>query len=177
MVTDQGNGRDGCCLAGRRRFARALSALMWLLWAGLGAAPAWAGFWVCPGNLLTNQLGPQEAQALRCTPLEPGGLSQAHGPVVDDAPLEAQASPTAVTPAAPAAAGQPGPAPVPKPRPAAQQQRDDDARQILQAELARTQAQIQALGLRPSDPQTTAAAHRLRSDEAALQRELARLGR
>lgn len=154
-----------------------------LLWLGFSAAFASTGFWVCPGNLLTNQLAPREAQAQGCRPLEPGGVSQAHGPGPEDAGGSA-ASPVAVPstpplpvnppPAAPPPAG---PAPATPVRRAAQQQRDDDARQILQAELGRTQARLQALSLQAADPQHAAALHRLRSDEAALLRELARLPR
>lgn len=193
MVT---NPRYGWCEYRQPELRRVARGLVFVLWTLSGAVPALAGFWVCPGNLLTNQLGPQEALAQQCMPLVPGGVSQAQRQPEAEAPL-AVSLPTSgselvqsssegrvpltsvmsVSPASPVGQPAPDPAPVPKVRPAAQQRRDDDARQILLGELARTQAQIQALVLRASDPQNTAAVHRLRSDEEALQRELARLNR
>lgn len=154
-----------------------------LLWLGFSEAFASTGFWVCPGNLLTNQLAPREAQAQACRPLEPGGVSQAQGPRPEDSggstpsPVAQPSTPAPPVNPPPAAPPPAGPAPATLVRPAAQQQRDDDARQILQAELGRTQARLQALSLQTADPQNAAALHRLRSDEAALLRELARLPR
>lgn len=59
---------------------------------------------------------------------------------------------------------------------AQQRARDSDAKEILRSELARTQAQLQALMQQaPSGPETDSALQRLRADEAALRRELARL--
>ncbi len=154
-----------------------------LLWLGCSEAFGSTGFWLCPGNLLTNQLAPREAQAQACRPLEPGGVSQAQGLRPGDSvgstpsPVAQPATPPPPVNPPPVAPPPAGPAPATLVRPVAQQQRDDDARQILQAELGRTQARLQALSLQTPDPQNADALHRLRSDEAALLRELARLPR
>lgn len=56
-----------------------------------------------------------------------------------------------------------------------QRQRDSHARDIVLAELARTQARIQTLSAQPpSGPEAESALLRLRLDEDALRRELAR---
>ncbi len=56
-----------------------------------------------------------------------------------------------------------------------QRQRDSHARDIVLAELARTQARIQTLLAQPpSGPDAESALLRLRLDEDALRRELAR---
>lgn len=56
-----------------------------------------------------------------------------------------------------------------------QRQRDSHARAVVMAELARTQARIQTLSAQsPSGPETESALQRLRIDEDALRRELAR---
>ena len=56
-----------------------------------------------------------------------------------------------------------------------QRQRDSHAREIVLAELARTQARIQALAAQPSaGPEAESALQRLQRDEDALRRELAR---
>lgn len=56
-----------------------------------------------------------------------------------------------------------------------QRQRDSHAREVVMAELARTQARIQTLSAQsPSGPETESALQRLRLDEDALRRELAR---
>lgn len=65
------------------------------------------------------------------------------------------------------------------PEPAAdasrQRQRDSHAREIVLAELARTQARIQALSAQPpAGPEAQSALQRLQRDEDALRRELAR---
>jgi hypothetical protein len=57
---------------------------------------------------------------------------------------------------------------------AKQRQRDSHAREIIEAELARTQAQMQSLSAQPASPDALNALQRLRVDEAALRRELAR---
>jgi hypothetical protein len=56
-----------------------------------------------------------------------------------------------------------------------QRQRDSHAREIVLAELARTQARIQSFSAQPpSGPETESALQRLKRDEDALRRELAR---
>jgi hypothetical protein len=56
-----------------------------------------------------------------------------------------------------------------------QRQRDSHAREIVLAELARTQARIQSFSAQPpSGPEAESALQRLKRDEDALRRELAR---
>ena len=56
-----------------------------------------------------------------------------------------------------------------------QRQRDSHAREIVLAELARTQARIQSFSVQPSaGPEAESALQRLKRDEDALRRELAR---
>lgn len=162
---------------------------------GICCLPAWADeLWVCPGNLFTNQIGPREAREQSCVRAEPSRLSQAHGPVVEGV---AVATPSVIpAPAEPLMAterssalqsGEAKPVPVDtQPVVTAtvgnrfqtrQQARDNDARAILQAELQRTQAQIRAFEALQGEPPNAAVLHRLRGDEAALLREIARLGR
>lgn len=102
--------------------------------------------------------------------------------------LAASTSPTAATapPATAAAASPPGTPPAPAntaarrpPESVAdasrQRQRDAHAREIVLAELTRTQARIQTLSAQPpSGPDAESALLRLRLDEDALRRELAR---
>lgn len=86
----------------------------------------------------------------------------------------ASAASTAIATSAPTAN-----APRKGPEPAAdasrQRQRDSHAREIVLAELARTQARIQALSAQPpAGPEAQSALQRLQRDEDALRRELAR---
>ena len=171
-------------------FVQACASLLLAL-AGCAAhaakAQAPAPTYLCPGNLVTNQLDPAQALVQKCTPAGPGRLSQAsyHPSTAALAPLPREVAAPASAPAGPTkakssastqlAARRADP-PVPREDVAAQRARDSDARAILQSELARTLAQLQALSARADGgPDARAAADRLRADEAALRRELARL--
>lgn len=85
----------------------------------------------------------------------------------------ASAASTAVATSPPTAnAPRKGPEPADASR---QRQRDSHAREIVLAELARTQARIQALSAQPpAGPEAQSALQRLQRDEDALRRELAR---
>lgn len=141
-----------------------------------GMTCAWAGpLYQCPGMLFSNNLDPVQARAMGCEPMQPGRLSQAHN--TPTAPSE-----TSETDAPAADTVRPSSAPVarqlavpePGPEVAKQRQRDSHAREIIQAELARTQAQMQSLSAQPPGADAQNALQRLRIDEAALLRELAR---
>jgi hypothetical protein len=87
------------------------------------------------------------------------------------APAQSALARKAPTPATPTAT----PAPIALSDGLKQRQRDTQAREIILAELARTQAQLQALSAKPHiSPETDSALQRLRVDEEALRRELAR---
>ena len=154
---------------------------------GAFAAPP---MYLCPGNLFSNHLEPAQARAMGCQIATAGRLSQAHDPQTALANTASPASPanTETTEGQVTALSAPqvanttlAPPPARKTPPpvadAAQQRaRDSDAKEILRSELARTQAQLQALMEQaPSGPETDSAVQRLRADEAALRRELARL--
>lgn len=171
-----------------------------LVLAGVGGVWAAPPLYVCPGPLFTNDLDPAQARARACVQAQAGRLSQAHNadadssaPVQGTAPTasplaqvqsaQAQKAPTAAT-AATAATAPTTPTPATTtatPSPILlsdglkQRQRDSQAREIILAELARTQAQLQALSAKPhNSPETDRALQRLRVDEEALRRELAR---
>lgn len=142
--------------------------------------------YLCPGNLLTNQIDAAQALAQKCAPAGRGRLSQAS--VAPSPPATAAAiSVASAASSARRTAQLPKPPLVPplaRAEPAilsstdvaAQRARDTDARAILQSELTRTLAAQQALaGKADSNPESRAALDRLRADEAALRRELARL--
>ena len=142
-----------------------------------GMTCAWAGpLYQCPGMLFSNNLDPVQARAMGCEPMQPGRLSQAHNtPTAQSETREtdAPAADTVRPSSAPVALGtrqlaEPGP------EVAKQRQRDSHAREIIQAELARTQAQMQSLSAQPPGADAQNALQRLRIDEAALLRELAR---
>jgi hypothetical protein len=103
-----------------------------LVAAGLvgGAAPAWSEgsiYWQCPGNVFTNTIGAKEAEAKGCKSRE------AQQPTTIPAPRPRPvASPS-------------GPAASSRVDSADQKQRDSDARKILLDELAKAQAQLDAL--------------------------------
>ena len=115
-----------------------------------------------------------------CKSVQPGGVSQAFGtPSATDAPVTSAAAAPVALPAALATA----PLAMSARKPSAhdlgndaikQRQRDSHAREIIQSELARTQAHMQTLSTQPAGPETDTALQRLRGDEAALLRELAR---
>lgn len=146
---------------------------------------AQTGLWLCPGNRFTNQIDEPEARAQACVRAEPGRLSRGHGHqqnqgVVDSAPSPVSSAQSVGADVAPPGGGRSPPGSreaVVRPSGVQQQRRDEDARAILEAELERTRAQIKSLTSHPEDSQSAAAVHRLRGDEAALQRELARLAR
>ena len=167
-------------------------AAAWLCLAASGQAMA-QGLYRCPGNVFTNQMHPAQAQHKGCVPVRPVGLTQAqvharvpHAPTVPAVGVES-ARPGART-ERPLATAVPAPQPVAKARPAdpstprvpavdpaVQRDRDRDARQILQNELVRTQGRIQSLmASGGADASRDEALQRLRADEQALQRELAR---
>lgn len=195
-----------CFLETSARSAKALSGARacGLLLAGvaaMGSALAAPPLYLCPGNLFSNHLEPAQARAMGCALATPGRMSQAHdapsasvnpdhpaslsnpNTLSNDAKVTAPATASAALGAAPpptvTAAAMPPPARKPGATvgDAAQQRaRDSDAKEILRSELARTQAQLQALMEQtPSGPETDSAVQRLRADEAALRRELARL--
>lgn len=140
---------------------------LWGLCAGLASAQ---GIWRC-GNDYTNHPDP----ARNCTPVTNSTVT-----VIEGTRVQQRGAPTA--PAAPAASTAPTPAgasPAKAQIPAAeQQQRDLRARQILQAELERVQAQQR--GLRHQWGQADEAEkkrlrpmlERVDADVAALQREI-----
>ncbi len=157
-------------------------------------APRWAQagamHW-CPGNRFTDALSPQEARERGCRPAASGRLSQVEPLTVPkpeepaaavsesadavstvSAPLIASRSPSPATAPHPVAPQADSPRSVAAPVQAA---RDRDARQILEAELERTRAAQRSLvsSVGAADSERL---HRLRQDEAALRRELARLG-
>jgi hypothetical protein len=150
--------------------------LSWSWLSCVGASP----LFVCPGNLFSNNLDPQQALAMGCKSVQPGGVSQAFGtPSATDAPVTSAAAAPVALPAALATA----PLAMSARKPSAhdlgndaikQRQRDSHAREIIQSELARTQAHMQTLSTQPAGPETDTALQRLRGDEAALLRELAR---
>lgn len=125
----------------------------------------------CPGPLFTNQIDPAQAQAQGCVRAGHGRLSvvqagesaRAAGPTTASATR--RSAPAADSPqlrtASASTAGQ-------------QRERDQQARAILESELARTRSQLQVLSSQGGDAGKLAQQERLRNDEAALQRELAR---
>lgn len=161
---------------------------LWLFTTAHGQSTA-AEMYRCPGNLFTNQIGPTQARQQGCEQVAPAGYSQVH---LTNATSVAQnqspddASVTTVL--------APDPLRVPEPNVASrrtavanthkfaedvsvQRARDRDARWILERELSRTQARLASL-LQPTGANPgvdDAAVQRLRADEAALRRELARL--
>ena len=142
------------------------------------------GLYQCPGNLFTNQMDPAQARVQGCVRATGGRLSlaQAGEPAPHAAPTPTPArksagtgapkAPPAARPAAPAYAALPSATPASLD--SGQRERDSQARAILQTELARTQSQLQALSAQSGNPDRQAQLDRLRNDEAALQRELAR---
>jgi hypothetical protein len=158
-----------------------------------GVACVWAAppLYVCPGPLFTNDLDPAQARARACVQAQAGRLSQAHnadadssapvqgtaptaGPLAPAQSAQAQKAPTAPTAATPATSTA-TPSPISLSDGLKQRQRDSQAREIILAELARTQTQLQALSAKPhNSPETDRALQRLRVDEEALRRELAR---
>jgi hypothetical protein len=124
------------------------------------------------GNEYTNQ--PGDAQARGCRLVEGGNLTIVQGN-----------RPPAAAPATPAAPAVPngGASPSARPGPvdaAAQRERDRDARQILEAELRKAEARLQALqdeARAPAAAQKPDLAGRLEratADVAAIRRELER---
>jgi hypothetical protein len=125
--------------------------------------------------LFSNNLDPVQARAMGCEPMQPGRLSQAHNTPTaqtETSETDAQAADTMRPSSAPVARQLA--VPEPGPEVAKQRQRDSHAREIIQAELARTQAQMQSLSAQPPGADAQNALQRLRIDEAALLRELAR---
>jgi hypothetical protein len=141
--------------------------------------------YLCPGNLFSNQLEPAQARAMGCQPALAGRLSQARDaqePTTGAGSTADETGPIKPETAVPPPVGvNTSASPYRKPTQtvadAAQQRaRDSDAKEILRSELARTQAQLQALmDQTSSGSETDSALQRLRADEAALRRELARL--
>jgi hypothetical protein len=168
------------------------------------AAQANPNLYVCPGPLFTNDLAPALAKARGCELAAQGRLSQALNPPGQDLPTAETEARSALAETAPGLASAPsqiptparplaatsaalGAAPVPTAATAARQiaqpnadasrqrQRDSHAREIVLAELARTQARIQSFSAQPpSGPEAESALQRLKRDEDALRRELAR---
>lgn len=157
-------------------------------------APLWAQAGVmhwCPGNRFTDALSPMEARERGCRPAASGRLSQVQpldAPKLEEPSAaviggtDAATSAGAQVPTPRSSATATGPeavAPqVDAPRPVAAQvqaARDRDARQILEAELQRTRAAQQSL-VSSTGAGDLERLQRLRQDEAALRRELARLG-
>lgn len=145
----------------------------------LASGPTLAeGLYQCPGPLFTNQIDPAQAQAQGCVRAGHGRLS-----VVQAGESASLAAPTArprVAGLKTASAARPS-APAPEQLRTAsasmggqQRERDQQARAILESELARTRGQLQALSSHGGDAGKQAQLERLRNDEAALQRELAR---
>jgi hypothetical protein len=157
------------------------------LWCASGV---WAqtALWLCPGNLFTNQLDAPQARARACTPAALGGLSQAM-PASADGALAMVTARSGAVEAVSAVQVEPAPIAVVStgaPRSGAavwtqanpvQQRRDAEARHILELELERVQSQLRALQARADTPPEAAVLRRLQVDEAALLRELSRLGR
>lgn len=168
--------------AGSRLLACAL-----LLGPAATSALAAPPVYLCPGNLFSNHLEPAQARAMGCQLAAWGRLSQARDAQTDTAQEEAARPATNPTPDSAAStatannrSATAAPAPLagnsaPVINTAQQRARDSDAKEILRSELARTQAQIQALTEQNPGPETDSALQRLRADEAALRRELARL--
>lgn len=182
------------------RLAESLACLSFCIGVALtSVVPRWAQagamHW-CPGNRFTDALSPQEARERGCRPAASGRLSQVQplaAPKLEEPAVAVTGSADAVTAVGapvPAAPRSPSPVTTPATTPEAvapqvdaprsvaapvQAARDRDARQILEAELQRTRAAQQSLvsSAGAADPERL---HRLRQDEAALRRELARLG-
>lgn len=136
------------------------------------------GLYQCPGPLFTNLIDPAQAQAQGCVRAMHGRLSQvqageesrsaARTPRAADRKTVAFASRPVTVAHNPVSAK-------PSPLPGSQQrERDQHARAILESELARTRNQLQALAAQAGDADKQTQMTRLRNDEAALQRELAR---
>lgn len=104
----------------------------------------------------------------------PAGSQPAAAPAASLPPVPAAYLPPAATARPAAAAIAPPDVSNPRTASASQRARDQDAQAILRAELATTQAALQALQ-RAGGPAQSAALVRLRDDEAALRRELNRL--
>jgi len=161
-----------------------------------------ASLYQCPGNLFTNQLDAERARAQGCRLAGVAGWSQGQRTAVLAEPSRPEAPALAAAVVAPALSTErnkrrtvPSPAPLQSQSPpaqelagaqpasaqgrridvAVQQARDRDAVLILQAELARIQAQQQVL---VADGGTSSgsgpALQRLRADEIALRKELSR---
>ncbi len=151
--------------------------LGWLIAMG-SMACAWATppLYLCPGNLFTNDVDPAQARSRACVLAQAGRLSQARDQELTSdpaAPIQPNAS-AETSQAAPGSARKTQ-APVSLNDGLTQRQRDSHAREIILAELARTQAQLQSLSAQTrSGPETDSALQRLRGDEEALRRELAR---
>lgn len=110
--------------------------------------------WRCPGPPVhyTDRLTPAQGQAQGCT-------------VLQDVPVAAGVRAVGVGPAASAPSAVSS-----RITPADQQQRDAQARRILQAELQREEQRLEAL-----NPAQTEQIRRTRADIEALRRELSRL--
>lgn len=185
-------GHEGACapsLGAWRRGLRCLLVAAGLVgvWFSAGADPVY----LCPGNRFTNRIDAASAAAIGCHLASAGRVSLAFAPA--EAPPSLPAVPA--SPALPlASAVPPASAPVPAIAPplplplstaspparsvvgtAEQRALDSDAHAILQRELARTLASQQALLQQGSGPDAQPQLQRLRQDEAALRREMARL--
>ena len=142
---------------------------------GASAQPA-ATYYQCPGNVFTNTISAQEAEARHCT------IKEAKEPTTISGPPRPR---SAVAGAGPASA---------RVDPAAQRARDSDARQILEAELRTEEGRLAAMQkeFNNGEPERQgnernfqkyldrvaemrAAIARKESDIAAIKRELAKL--
>ncbi|MEW6097732.1 MAG: hypothetical protein AB1666_00925 [Pseudomonadota bacterium] len=113
----------------------AVSAAAVALATAAGAALAQGQVYRCPGNHFTNALTPKEAESRGCRPVEGGNVT-----VVQSRAPNAGASAPAKAPAA--AAPRPADSKV---SPGVQQERDNEARRILEAELRKEEEQLAAL--------------------------------
>lgn len=127
-------------------------------WGALHAqAPA---LYLCPGRLLTNKIDAAQAKRQGCVVAAAAPRDRA----VPAQDAENAPSPSRRITPAPGATADTG-----------STARDAQARLILQAELEKTQAEMQSLSGQAADnPAAQSRLQRLRADEAALRRELAR---
>lgn len=149
-----------------------------------GAALAQGQVYRCPGNHFTNALTAKEAESRGCRPVEGGNVT-----------VVQSRSPTASAPAKAAAATPSAPRPADsKVSPVVQQERDNEARRILEAELRKEEEQLAALKKEYNNgeperrgdernyqkyldrvSELKASITRKESDIAAIKRELAKL--
>jgi hypothetical protein len=171
------------------------------------AQPLDGVYFLCPDRLISNQLTLEQAALRGCRRLSSDGLSVVEPPKTPAASgvprAAATASPVLSSPQE--QSGSPGvlrvATPAPRPHPSAvsrqrtapavpapghrqarppgpeQRARDSDALAILQSELERTLLAQKRLGATPGSPPSQADLHRLRVDENALRREIARIPR